>query len=138
MNAIVTKDWINTYIATASPEKVEIMVGRALVGLLGRQTGEEQAANTTNTENGIGFTGADAYSGGLTAKSFIKNGGLQPWQVAKWTKLNDKGSARLAKYHRQLNEIAHEMAWLKKARQATVSPTMTSRQALSKYRAQND
>ena len=104
--SIVTKDWINTYIATQPTMKVGAMVGRALVGLLDRQTTEEARSNTTNHQNGIGFTGADAHSGSITAKSFIKNGRLAQWQIERWIKPNSKGSARIAKYWRQLDEIA--------------------------------
>ena len=56
--------------------------------------------------NGIGFTGADAHSGCLTAKYFIKHGTLADWQVERWTKLSKSGFSRLTKYHKQLNEIA--------------------------------
>jgi len=85
------------------------MVGRALVALLKRQTNEEQNSNDTREENGIGFSGADARSGSLTAKSFIKyKGRLLDWQLDKWTKATRNGYPRISKYHRQLNEIALE------------------------------
>ncbi|RLD77631.1 MAG: hypothetical protein DRJ15_13170 [Bacteroidetes bacterium] len=104
---IVSRDWIKTYVETQPRAKVEAMVGRALVALLKRQTSAEQHSNVTNEENGIGFSGADARSGSLSAKSFIKNKGkLLDWQLGKWTKPARNGYPRIAKYHRQLNEIA--------------------------------
>jgi hypothetical protein len=87
---------------------VETVVGRALLALLQRQTADEQRAADTREHNGVGFSGADAKSGTLTAKSFVKNGGLLDWQLEKWTKLASNGYPRLAKYAKQLNEIALE------------------------------
>lgn len=135
MTINVTKEWINNYIASSSPEKVEAMVGRALVGLLSRQTREEASSNTTNVDNGIGFTGADGYSGAITAKSFIKNGKLLDWQLARWTKNNAKGDARISKYWRQLNEIAIEKA----AKSVPLrTGSISARQALQQFKAHND
>ena len=106
---IVTRKWLKTYVETQPRAKVEKMVGRALVALLNRQTAEEQTSNDTREENGIGFSGADARSGSITAKSFIKyNGKLLDWQLDKWTKAARNGYPRISKYHRQLNEIALE------------------------------
>jgi hypothetical protein len=100
-SVIVTKETINSLLAK---EQIRVdVIGRALVGIFKRQTDAEQSSNTTNTNNTIGFTGADAFSGSLTAKYYMKHGTLQPWQVEKWLKPN-----RIAKYHRQLNEIAQE------------------------------
>lgn len=98
---IVTKDSINHLLLRK--EIREHVIGRALVGIFMRQTSAEQTSNTTNVNNTIGFTGADAFSGSLTAKYYMKNQKLLEWQVEKWMKPN-----RVAKYHRQLNEIAIE------------------------------
>lgn len=82
------------------------VVGRALVVLMKNQTEDERRANTTNRDNGIGFTGADARSGCLTAKSFLKNGTLLDWQLERWLRKGTNGFSRLTKYHAQLNEAA--------------------------------
>jgi hypothetical protein len=79
-------------------------VGRALVHLLNRQTQEEQRSNTTRSYNLKGFTPADARTGSVHAKYYIKHGYLQDWQVAYWLVPNVRGTLRLAKYHRQLAE----------------------------------
>lgn len=89
------------------------LVGRALVILFERQTNAEQSSNTTNEHNTIGFTGADGYSGCLTAKSYLKSKRLADWQLEKWVGKNKNGFSRIVKYHRQLNEAAIE----KKAKQ---------------------
>ena len=96
---IVTRESINAMLL--NPRLRIHVIGRALTGLLERQTNAEKISLATHVDNGIGFTGADARSGTLTAKSYLKNGTLEAWQVARWMKPN-----RLAKYHRQLNEIA--------------------------------
>ena len=105
---IVTRDTLRTMLRNPNPKYVEAVVGRALVALLQRQTADEQRANDTREHNGVGFSGCDGRSGTLTAKSFIKNGGLLDWQIKRWTKIAKNGYPRLAKYAKQLNEIALE------------------------------
>jgi len=108
--AIVTKEYIENYCTTKTPEQVAQFVGRALVVIFNNQTADEKAASTTNVDNGIGFTGADAHSGCITAKTFLKRGALLDWQVERWTKRNKKGTMRIAKYHKQLNEADERKA----------------------------
>lgn len=91
------------------------VIGKALVGLLDRQTSHEQKVADTVEDNGIGFTGADAHYGTINAKAYLRNKTLRPEAVAAWTKKNAKGYSRLAKYHSQLNEIAIEKAGKKNA-----------------------
>ena len=105
---VVTRDTLRTMLCNPNPRYVEVVVGRALLALLQRQTKDEQRANDTREHNGIGFSGADARSGTLTAKTFARDGKLLDWQIAKWTKLAKNGYPRLAKYAKQLNEIALE------------------------------
>lgn len=106
---IVTRDSLQAMLDRDDRQFVTNVVGRALVGLLERQTADEARANTTNVHNGIGFTGADGRSGVLTAKSYIKNGTLQDWQVDRWLKKSEKtGYSRLTKYWKQLDEIAQQ------------------------------
>lgn len=107
---MVTKDSLTQMIQAASPEKQAQIVGRACVVLFKRQTDAERATNTTNTENSIGFTGSDAKSGSLTAKTFMKHKTLQAWQVERWLKVDRRGTMRIAKYWRQLDEAAREKA----------------------------
>lgn len=106
--AKVTRDWIKRYVETQPAAKVEEMVGRALIRLLERQTREEQQVNDTREDNAIGFSAADAKSGSITAKTFIKNGKLLDWQLEKWTKPGRNGYPRIAKYARQLNDVAEK------------------------------
>ncbi len=86
-------------------EFVQHVVGRAMVALFDRQTEDEKVSNDTREFNTIGFSGADARQGSLTAKYYRKHKKLQDWQVAQWTR-DFRGRPRLCKYHRQLNEIA--------------------------------
>jgi len=107
---LVSRESLQALINNASCTKKQVIVGRALVALFDRQTAGEQAANNTNKDNAVGFTGADGFSGSLTAKYYLKHNNLMDWQVEKWTKTAKNGFARLTKYHKQLNEIAIEKA----------------------------
>lgn len=105
MNKIVTResfiDMLNNH-----PDRAKV-IGRALVVIFRNQTNDEQKVNTTKIHNAMGFTPADARSGSISAKYFIKNGTLDGWMVDKWMKLNDVGIPRIAKYHAQLNASAN-------------------------------
>lgn len=103
---IVTRESLQNMLENENQNYVANVIGRALVVILNNQTRDEQAMNATTQHNGIGFTGADARTGSITAKYFLKHKTLQDWQIAKWTKLGKKGYARLAKYHTQLNAAA--------------------------------
>jgi hypothetical protein len=103
---MITKSVIENMINEADLEKKGRIIGRACIVLFKRQTDSEKAANTTNVENMEGFTSSDARQGSITAKYFLKHGKLEEWQVKQWTKINVKGTMRIAKYHRQLNEAA--------------------------------
>ena len=98
---IVTRDSIARMLDNPNRKYVEAVIGRALLALLDRQTADEKAAADTRVWNAVG-------SGTLTAKFYAKHGCLLDWQVNKWTKKASNGYPRLAKYHKQLNEIALE------------------------------
>ena len=106
--AIVTRDTIARMLENPNRKYVEAVIGRALLALLDRQTEDEKRAADTREWNAVGFSGADARSGTLTAKFYAKHGCLLDWQVARWSKPAKNGYPRLAKYHKQLNEIAME------------------------------
>jgi len=101
----VTAESIKAMLENSNPAYVQAVIGRALVVIFNNQTTDEQDDNSTNKSNGIGFTGADAYSGSLTAKFYLKHKRLEDWMVDKWAKPNRKGVPRLAKYHGQLNRV---------------------------------
>ena len=111
----VTKASLTDMIMTASDEKRAHVIGRACVALFKYQTAAEQATNDTRLDNGEGFTSADALSGSLTAKYYLKHKTLQSWQVDRWTKLNKRGDMRIAKYWAQLARAAEEKAAIKAA-----------------------
>ncbi len=81
------------------------VIGRALVVLFNNQTRTEQAANLTQLHNDIGFSGADARSGSITAKYYIKNKTLLQWQVDRWMR-DFRGFPRICKYWKQLDRAA--------------------------------
>ena len=108
--SIVTRDSLQSMLTNPNPSYVAKVVGRALVALFQYQTASEKSSNTTDNQNGVGFAGCDAYSGSMTAKYFMKHGTLADWQVAKWTKIQKNGYARLCKYSNQLNKIAEDKA----------------------------
>ena len=110
MAAIVTKDSLKTMLENSNKEFVARVVGKALVHIFNRQTESEKADSATKVDNGIGFTGADAFSGTMTAKYFLKHNKLESWQVDKWLKQDKKGYPRLCKYHKQINEEAAKKA----------------------------
>ena len=105
---LVTHDTIKHMLANESRAYIEAVIGRALLALLDRQTEDEKVCNDTRVWNAVGFSGADAKSGSLTAKFYAKHGKLLDWQVDKWTKKSKNGYPRLCKYAKQLNEIALE------------------------------
>lgn len=105
---VVTRDTLRTMLRNDNTKYVDAVIGRALLALLNRQTEDEQRSNDTKIWNSVGFSGADARSGSLTAKSFAKNGRLLDWQRDKWLKPAKNGYPRLCKYAKQLNEIALE------------------------------
>jgi hypothetical protein len=78
--------------------------------IINNQEADEQRANATKDHNGIGFTGADARSGSITAKYFLKHNRLEPWQLQVWTRKNKSGIPRIAKYWSQLNQAAKKKA----------------------------
>jgi hypothetical protein len=108
MQQLVTQESLQAMLDNPDQVYVAHVIGRALVGLLKRQTDAEQASNATQVHNNIGFTGADGRSGSLTAKSYLKRNGLQDWQIERWVKRGKNGYSRLTKYAKQLNEIANE------------------------------
>jgi hypothetical protein len=106
MNKLVTREsfieLLNNHNDTAR------VIGRALVVIFNNQTNDEQKINVTRNHNAMGFTPADARSGSISAKYFIKHGTLADWMIEKWMKLNDGGIPRIAKYHSQLNVEANK------------------------------
>lgn len=105
--AIVTPEYIDNYLSDSTKNAAQF-IGRALVVLFNNQTEDEKRVNDTNQDNGIGFTGADAHSGCISAKYFLKHGTLQDWQIERWTKRNRRGVMRIAKYWRQLEQAAQQ------------------------------
>ena len=103
---IITKHTLERMILEANEEKKAQIVGRACLALFRRQTEAEKADNDAKMVNNRGFTKGDAREGCLTAKSFIKNGTLQDWQVEQWLSKNVKGVMRIVKYWAQLDEEA--------------------------------
>ena len=103
---LVTRTSLQRMLDNPDQEKVQHVIGRALVALLRRQTSAEQTNNATLVHNNIGFTGVDGRSGAITAKYYIKNKSLLPWQTRSWLKKGKNGFSRIAKYHAQLNEVA--------------------------------
>ena len=104
--AIVTRDSIKTMLENPNRAYRQAVIGRALIVLLKNQTADEQVSNETKEDNGIGFTGADARAGSLTAKFWIKHQRLEDWMIDNWCRVGKSGFPRLAKYHRQLNAVA--------------------------------
>jgi hypothetical protein len=105
----ITRDSL-TALITRNDDVAVHAVGRALVHLLNRQTRDEQRDNTTRNHNMMGFTPADARQGSIHAKYYLKHGQLADWQLAYWLRPNARGTLRLAKYWRQIDEEAQKKA----------------------------
>ena len=111
MKDLVTRDSLQALLNT---DRAGEVVGRALRAIfLANQTVDERSNNDTKNDNGIGFSGADARSGSITAKYFIKHGKLLEFQITAWTKVQRNGYAKLTKYAKQLNAIAIKKALAK-------------------------
>ena len=108
MKKLITHDILQSMIDSNNREYVEKVVGRALIAIMKRQTDDERIINETKITNNIGFTGADARSGTITAKYFLKHKRLENWQIERWLKRGKNGYSRITKYSKQLNEIANE------------------------------
>ena len=106
MSNIVTKYSLAKMIWEASDAKRAQIVGRACVVIFNNQIESEKQANTTAVNNGVGFTSADAKSGSITAKYFLKHKTLEDWQVKRWLKADRRGTPRIIKYWKQLNAAA--------------------------------
>lgn len=102
-NSNQTRELLAEYINTQPQTNVMLMVGFVLTELFSRQTEEEKSIDHTKENNNMGFASCDARSGSKCAKSFIKRGSLQGWQVEQWTKLASNGLPRICKYHRQID-----------------------------------
>lgn len=110
---IVTRDSLKAMLEAADDEKRARIIGRALVRLFERQTADEKASDDTNRTNSVGFSNADAKSGSLTAKSFLKRGSLLKWQLEDWMRPVN-GYPRICKYAKQLNDVAVQKAAMMK------------------------
>lgn len=116
---IVTRESLQEMLDQADEIKRAHILGRALVVLFNNQTDDEKSKDSTENLNSMGFSGADARTGSLCAKSYLKNkrhaldtntAPLQDWQVEKWFKKGSNGYSRICKYARQLNEAAEAKA----------------------------
>lgn len=110
MSHIVTRESLIKMVSSSDQEYVVKVLGRALVALYDNQTAEEKNCAMTQEDNSIGFTGADAHSGSITARYFLKHRTLLDWQVEQWVKPNTKGIPRIAKYWKQLDAVAQQKA----------------------------
>jgi hypothetical protein len=118
MEKLVTKESFTALISRRD-EVGKKAIGRALVHLMNRQTEVEKQILQTNEHNLVGFTQADARSGVISARYFLRHGTLEKWQVDRWLKKNKNGVPRLAKYWMQINEEANK---LKEKRATIVMP----------------
>ena len=110
MTAIVTKESLQAMLNNPNTAYVDAVIGRALMAIAARQTSVELATASTTEANNVGFASAYARSGTLTSKYYAKHKRLLDWQRDAWLKPGKSGFARIAKYHRQLNEIAEATA----------------------------
>lgn len=67
------KEWVLAQL-DSSQRNVEL----AVVAIFNRQTSDEQATNSTNNLNSMGFNGTDAEFGSSLAKSILTYGKLSP------------------------------------------------------------
>lgn len=72
---------------------------RALMLVYGQQTASEQASETTEENNGVGFNGCDAEFLTSLAKAYVKHGRLSVKQI-EWLK------RKIRKYSKQVVRLA--------------------------------
>jgi hypothetical protein len=94
MTIAAKKQWVISKL-DASQRNVEL----AVLAIFKRQTADEQATDSTNNLNSMGFNGVDAEFGSSLAKSIIKYGKLSPNQATHARRL-------IGKYWKQLIEVA--------------------------------
>jgi len=99
---LVTKEWIKERIE----RNPSLVIGRALLAIFNNQEPEEQEMGATTLLNNIGFTAFDAELGTKCAKYFADHGQLEGWMISLWVVPDNHGYPKIAKYHRQLNDIA--------------------------------
>lgn len=104
MKTIVTKDYLKTKVE----ENPVLTIGKALVAIYERQTGDEKSALSTTHKNDVGFSSAHARIGSIGAKEFKSKKRLPTWVLKVWAQKDRSGYPRICKYVRQLNEIANE------------------------------
>lgn len=108
---LVTRESLQAMLDAADQKQRAKIIGRAVYRLYQRQTAAEQNSKATTDHNSIGFASCDAEVGTRIAESFLKYGTLLPWMVDLWMKPDARtGFPRICKYHRQLNEVAVEVA----------------------------
>ena len=107
---LIDKNKLLQMLSTDNKELKARIVGRACLVLFRRQTEVEKNVNDAIVENMRGFCKSDARQGSITAKYFMKHNTLQDWMVDQWMATNVKGTPRIVKYHRQLDEAAKEKA----------------------------
>lgn len=92
-----TKDTVRTWIQNCNVDndKHRAALSRALLFLYSRQTADEQSSQTTNHDNGMGFSGFDAEFLSSVAQGVQRYGNMTPRQAMVVKK-------RLARYAGQL------------------------------------
>ena len=97
-----TKDTLKQWFLDADESNIKhrAAMSKALLFLYARQTASEQSSGTTNQDNGVGFSGADAEFMSSVARGVQKYGNMTPGQ-AKYMK------KKLAKYAGQLMDLAN-------------------------------
>lgn len=89
-------------------------VERAILAIYERQTADEQAAQKTDKNNGVGFSGFDAkifssFAQQIMANKYNKGNGLRlsPKQFEVARKLDKNGNMKIGRYAKQLAGIAN-------------------------------
>ncbi len=95
----------------------DFAIERALIRLYERQTATEQSAGMTVEHNGQGFSSCDAeifssFASQILANKYGNPNGkrLSPKQLAYCRKQSKSGKMKIARYARQLAEIANAVA----------------------------
>lgn len=113
---IVTRESLRAMLESSDQKQRAKIIGRALVRLYERQTQAEKNIKATTDDNNAGFASSDAKVGSRVAEGYLKYGTLLEWQIDVWMRPSASGFPRICRYHRQLNEVAEELA-RKKAEQ---------------------
>lgn len=92
-------------INSLSSEHKLAVVKKMVVELYNNQTDIEKATRSTDLDNKVGFTKADALKGSVLAEKVLE-GTASDTELLSWATMKPSGTCRISKYWRQVTKVA--------------------------------